>query len=172
MFGIGLLSRYPIASIESFEDPSGLELTVAWAGHETVVIAAHPLPATIRTSTGLRIPTGYDPAARDLRLRAIRTRIDAALRDGADLVVLGDFNTAPTEPAYQWLVAGLSDAHVEVGQGPGWSWRPGFLGTFPVGLVRIDLILSSPRLRPATSGVMCPPVGDHCMVRADLNPAR
>ncbi|MEO5885641.1 MAG: endonuclease/exonuclease/phosphatase family protein, partial [Candidatus Limnocylindrales bacterium] len=168
VFGVGVLSRLPLTGVEAFKRPSGIQATIEWEGMVIVALVAHPLPATITTATALRIPTGFNPGERDARLATLRARIDALLGAERDVLVLADFNTATTEPAYADLLAGLRDAHVEVGQGPGWSWRPSRFEGLPIGLLRIDLILASPRLEPVASRVRCPPIGDHCIVSADL----
>ena len=57
-------------------------------------------------------------------------------RRGETVIVAGDFNTAPTEPAFEQLVAGLADAHAEVGLGPGWTWRPSRMEGLGLGVLR------------------------------------
>ena len=61
------------------------------------MIAAHPIHAAIDTRTPLRLPVGYNPTGRDTAIASIRTRIDAALTAGDRLLVLGDYNTTPSE---------------------------------------------------------------------------
>ena len=92
--------------------------------------------------------------------------MDAAIARGETVVIAGDFNTAPTEPAFSRLVAGLADAHAEVGIGPGWTWRPSRLEGLGVGLLRIDLALSGPGARPVTIEERCGLPGDHCQIVA------
>ena len=118
--------------------------------------------------TPQRIPIGFDPSDRDAALEVLRDRADAAAVGSEALVLLGDFNVAPTEAAYHELAAGLLDAHTEVGIGPGWTWRPSRFERLPVGLLRIDYVLSSNHLAPVESTVTCPPIGDHCFVIARL----
>ena len=81
----------------------------------------------------------------------------------------GDINTAPTEPEFARFVAGFADAHAEVGVGPGLDVlaRPALEG-LGIGLIRIDVVLAGPGLRPITEVEACPPVGDHCLVRATV----
>jgi hypothetical protein len=62
----------------------------------------------------------------------------------------------------------LLDAHAEAGVGPGWTYRPNALEWLGIGLVRIDLVLAGPGLRPVASSVLCPARGDHRAVRATL----
>lgn len=82
------------------------------------------------------------------------------------MIVVGDFNTAPTEPAFDRFVAGLVDAHRAVGIGPGWTWRPSRLEPLGIGLLRIDLALSGPGATPTRIGERCDLPGDHCQLRA------
>lgn len=170
-WGVGLLSTVPLSDVESFADPARVVATIELDGRGLTLLAAHPFPARIGVATPLRVPVGFDPAARDAALATIRSQIDLLIADG-DLVVLGDFNTAPTEPAYDALTAGLTDAHVAVGQGPGWTWRPSRLEFLGMGLLRIDLVLVSRGLRPVASWVDCSRPGDHCLVGATLGRSR
>lgn len=165
--GIGLVSSLPLSNVEGFLDPSRVTATIDLDGREIVVVAAHPFPALIPTMTALRIPVGFDPSGRDTAHATIRADIDSSMATD-DVIVLGDFNTAPTEPAYSRLTAGLVDAHVAVGLGPGWTWRPSRLEFLGFGLLRIDLVLASPGLSPVRSWVDCSHPGDHCLVGATL----
>ena len=126
------------------------------------VIVGHPTNSDIATVTSLRLPVGYDPAQRDEQIAMLRKGIDAALRAGERLLVLGDFNTAPSEREYPILTRGLRDTQVEVGEGPGWTWRPSRLTGLPVAFLRIDLQLSAGAIRPAATSVDCSLPGDHC----------
>jgi endonuclease/exonuclease/phosphatase (EEP) superfamily protein YafD len=164
--GIGLLSAYPIVSARNDIYPVRIEAELDVGGRAVFVLAAHPFPALISRVAG--IPFGLDPAARNDELELLRRRA-LELDVQHDLVILmGDFNAAPTEPAFRRLTTGLHDAHAEVGVGPGWSWRPARLGFLGIGLLRIDLILSSSALMPVSTSMDCPTVGDHCLVEAQL----
>ena len=80
-------------------------------------------------------------------------------------LLLGDFNLTDREPAFADLSAGLWDAHLEVGQGTGSTWRPSRLEFLPLGILRIDHFLGGPRTRPLTVGEDCTPMGsDHCIL--------
>ncbi len=48
--------------------------------------------------------------------------------------------------------------------GPGWTYRPDMFEPFGIGLIRIDVVLTGPGLRPVTETTRCPPAGDHCAV--------
>jgi endonuclease/exonuclease/phosphatase family metal-dependent hydrolase len=167
MSGLGLLSRYPIRDVTFPRAPAGLELVVATPRGDVRVIVGHPAHAYIRTVTPLRLPLTYDPTHRDDVIASLRTRIDAALSAGERLLVLGDFNTSPTEPEYAVLAAGLRDTHVEVGEGPGTTWRPSRLTFLPIAFLRIDLHLTAGAIRPASTWIDCSLPGDHCRLSAD-----
>jgi endonuclease/exonuclease/phosphatase (EEP) superfamily protein YafD len=126
------------------------------------LIVGHPMHADIGTVTPLRLPVAYDPAVRDAEVAIVRQRAEAALAAGARLLLVGDFNTAPSETEYRVLAAGLRDTHVEVGLGPGWTWRPSRLASLPMGWLRIDLQFSAGAIQPASTWMDCSLPGDHC----------
>ena len=37
-----------------------------------------------------------------------------------------------------------------------------------LGLIRIDYVIVSPSIEPLAIGETCPPIGDHCLVQAEL----
>lgn len=166
-WGLALLSRYPISRVDSTNHPACLDLLVATPRGQVHVIVAHPVHADIATVTRLRAPIGYDASGRDLEIAAVRVRIEAALTAGDRLLVLGDFNTTPSEAEYATLSAGLRDTHVQVGEGPGWTWRPSRLTFLPFGLLRIDLQLSGGSIFPASTSIDCSLPGDHCRLFGD-----
>ena len=166
--GIGLLSRHPLTDVEYGSDTVFLRATLESDGERITILSAHPYGPRIGTRRG--IPVAYHASGRDRRLAEVRTQLDAAIGLGAPVILIGDFNVSPTEAGYRDLTAGLTDAHVEVGQGPGWTWRPSLLGSLPMGVLRIDLVLSTPQLTPVESRVACPAVGDHCQVIAGFAP--
>jgi vancomycin resistance protein VanJ len=165
--GLAVLSRYPIRDVTFPRAPAGLSLIVATPHGDVRIIVGHPEHAYIRTVTPLRLPLSYDPTHRDDVIGSIRTRIDAALAAGERLLVLGDFNTSPTEPEYAVLTAGLRDTHVEVGEGPGTTWRPSRLTFLPFAFLRIDLQLTAGAIRPASTSIDCSLPGDHCRLSAN-----
>ncbi len=161
--GNALLSAFPIDEHEVFQDPAGIEARLRVGERQLTVIAAHPLPARIVTVSGA-LAVGFDPTTRDIALERLRSRFDAVIGRGEILLVAGDFNTAPTEPSFEDLTVGLFDAHAEVGNGPGWTWRPRPFDRFAFGLLRIDLELAGPGLHPTDIEVDCSRPGDHCQV--------
>ncbi len=95
------------------------------------------------------------------------TRLADDLRGALPVLLLGDFNVAPTEPGYQVLAEGLEDVHRAVGLGPGWTWRPSRFEGLGLGLLRIDAVFTR-GLDPLTIATDCSRPGDHCLVRAEL----
>jgi vancomycin resistance protein VanJ len=164
VFGMGLLSAYPIVRSEVAADPVSIEAVLDVDGRPVTVITGHPLPGRIGTVGP--VPVSFDPGQRDAALARFRTRVDEAIARGETVIVLGDFNTAPTESAFEPLVDGLADAHRKVGIGPGWTWRPSRFEGFGLGLLRIDLALSGPGARPVAIGERCSLPGDHCQLEA------
>jgi endonuclease/exonuclease/phosphatase (EEP) superfamily protein YafD len=101
---------------------------------------------------------------RDAALGRISAEIVEAVAGDEPVLVLGDINTAPTEPEFARFTAGLRDAHADVGVGPGWTYRPSRFESLGIGMIRIDVVLAGPGLRPAAESTRCPPAGDHCAV--------
>lgn len=162
--GIGVLSRHPIVRADYYPDPSMIEAVLDVDGRPLTVVTAHPLPGSI--STVGPVPVGFDASKRDVDLRRVRNLVGYAMGRGETVVLLGDLNVAPTEPAYAELLDGLRDAHVEVGEGPGWTWRPSRLEWTGMGLLRIDLAISGPGARPVAIREYCDLPGDHCQLEA------
>ena len=167
VLGIGLLSRYPIVRVGHYSQPSTIEAVLNVDGRQVTVITAHPLPGSISMAGPL--PVSFDARRRDADLHRVRTVAAEAIGRGETVVILGDFNVAPTEPGYKDLVDGLQDAHAEVGEGPGWTWRPSRLEWTGLGLLRIDLALSGPGALPVSVGERCGLPGDHCQLEASFH---
>jgi endonuclease/exonuclease/phosphatase (EEP) superfamily protein YafD len=168
-FGIGILSAFPIVDQEVFEAPAGMTVRLdVGSDVHLAVLNAHPLPGRIGLLPRLGLPITFDATERDAALSRVRTRIDRLLAGAEPFVVIGDYNTAPTEPAYGRLAAGLRDVHTEIGSGPGWTWRPSSLESLGIGLLRIDLVLVGPGVAPIATAVDCGKPGDHCLVDATI----
>lgn len=168
VLGIGLLSVFPIVSSEPLLEPVGLlaELDIGGAT-PLVVLSAHPLPPHYALWPSIvPIPIAFEPRVRDESLDVLRERVDDVLDADRQLILLGDFNVAPTEPAYAELAAGLTDVHAEVGLGPGWTWRPRQIEALPAGILRIDHVFVGGGIRPVGSATDCSHPGDHCVLRA------
>jgi endonuclease/exonuclease/phosphatase family metal-dependent hydrolase len=161
-WGVAILSRFPIGNVRTSFPPAVVEVVVETPRGPVTVIDAHPNHADIRTATRLRVPVGYDPSNRDEEIAAIRARIDDALGAGVRLLVVGDYNTSPSEAEYGVLAKGLRDTQVQVGEGPGWTWRPSRIDFLPAGFLRIDLQLTAGSIVPASVAVDCSVSGDHC----------
>jgi endonuclease/exonuclease/phosphatase (EEP) superfamily protein YafD len=169
VLGMGLLSRFPIIDSTIELDPAFLEARIDVGGGRTVVVFnAHPLHADIQFLGPTSLPAGLEPTVRNAKLDQIRREMDAQIGKGLSVILLGDLNTAASEPAFDRFVDGLRDVHEEVGFGPGWTWRPSRLEFLGIGLVRIDHILVSADVAPVSIGVACPPAGDHCLVSARI----
>jgi vancomycin resistance protein VanJ len=164
--GMGILSRYPIDRPDYATDPVRLEARLRLPDGELVLIDAHPFHADLELVSG--IPIGMDPVDRDRELALLKARVDELEAAGSTVLLMGDFNTAPTELAFGFVAAGLHDAHADVGWGPGWTWRPTAGESLGIGLLRIDRVLSTAGLVPVSSAISCPPAGDHCLVEAAL----
>ena len=167
--GIGILSAFPVSEPSYEVRPIRLEARVALPDGDLVVLGAHPFHADVDLVAGL--PVGLDATQRNLDLQLLRNRVNELDVQGERVVLLGDFNTASSEPAFGLIASSLHDAHGEVGVGPGWTWRPSRFASLGIGLLRIDLILSTSGLRPVRVGVDCPRTGDHCLVEATLERA-
>jgi endonuclease/exonuclease/phosphatase (EEP) superfamily protein YafD len=168
--GMGLLSRFPISGPTFRVDPVVQEATLdLGGGRQLAVVNAHPFHADFAgVFSGTNLPTGLDPSRRNADLVGIRDGIGALIAGGLPVLMLGDLNTAASEPAFDRFVNGLRDVHREVGLGSGWTWRPIRLEFLGFGLVAIDHVIVSPDIDPLSIAVTCPQVGDHCLVQATL----
>ena len=163
--GMGLMSRLPLTATPAAINPARQEARLTLAAGEIVVVNAHPFPADAGFFADV---LAFDPSVRNRYLQLLRDRVADLEAAGEVVLLIGDFNTGPTEPAFKRLTTGLCDAHAEVGLGPGWTWRPGRLAFLGTGLLRIDLVLTTAGLRPITISAACPSKGDHCLVEALL----
>jgi vancomycin resistance protein VanJ len=164
--GVGVLSALPISAATSGVAPSRVEATIDVDRRQVTLLGAHAFSTGITRVRG--IPVGLEPGPRNADLALVRQRVLELNARGEDVLVMGDFNTAPTEPAFARLTSGLHDAHAEVGIGPGWTWRPSQLEFLGIGLLRIDLILSTAKLVPQRTSIACPARGDHCLFQASI----
>ena len=180
--GMALLSRYPILEQGRLERPPTL-----WArldlgdGRQVVLVSAHPTFFPPRMTAeepqaaaalGVRMRRlldprflRYNPDYRDDGIGRVRALVDRLRHEQAPLLVVGDFNVTEREPAYRELTAGLQDAHRSAGRGSGLTWRPEWLASVPLPILRIDYMLTSPELQPLQVTVDRTPRGsDHCIV--------
>jgi vancomycin resistance protein VanJ len=169
VLGMGLLSRWPILDATFVLEPAIQQATLDLGdGRRVVVVNAHPYHADIQRLGSTNLPAGLDSTIRNADLDKIRARIDGLVGQGPAVIMLGDLNTASSEPAFDRFVDGLREVHREVGLGTGWTWRPSRMEFLGIGLVRIDHVVVSPDVAPLGIGVACPPVGDHCLVNARI----
>jgi endonuclease/exonuclease/phosphatase family metal-dependent hydrolase len=167
--GMGLLSRLPILDHAFRVGPILQQATIdLGGGRRLAVINAHPFHADIERLGSAGPPVGLDSAQRNADLVTIRDRIADLMDAHLPVILLGDLNTAASEPAFDRFAAGLRDVHRSVGEGPGWTWRPNAFEFLGIGLVRIDHVVVSPDIAPVSISVACPRVGDHCLVQAEL----
>lgn len=167
VLGIGLLSRHPISVQASESDPPLVRAVIQVSnGTALTAIVVHPLPAQIQSIGPL--PLALDTGARDAAISRIRGMVDGELAAGRSVVLLGDFNVTEREPAYFDLAAGLRDAHLETGWGPGFTWAPPGALALPFGILRIDYIFTSADLQPIDVTGNCGLPSDHCLVMATI----
>jgi endonuclease/exonuclease/phosphatase (EEP) superfamily protein YafD len=167
--GMGLLASLPLVVRGAERDPLILRAGLVLPDHALLeLFDVHPYPPGIRTVEP--IPVSLDTRRRDEELGVIGARV-AALDEPAAALVLGDLNTAPTEPAFGSVAAGLVDSHAVAGLGPGFTWRPSALEGLHLGLLRIDHVLAGARLTPTASAVDCSLPGDHCRLVVTLQVA-
>lgn len=167
--GLGILSRYPLSAPRFDLQPALQELTLELGdGRQVAVVNTHPLHADIAKAGRRGPPIGFDASQRDADLDTIRQRIDGRIAAGQPVILLGDLNTAASEPVFDRFVAGLREVHRAVGEGPGWTWRPIRLEFLGFGLIRIDHVVTSPDIESLGIATSCPPIGDHCLVEAGL----
>jgi vancomycin resistance protein VanJ len=167
VYGVGLLSRHPIAEHQEWSDPPLIRALVVPEGRAPIaVFVAHAMPARIADLGP--VPIALDTARRDASIAFVRSQIELELARGRQVVVLGDFNVTDREPAYADLADGLRDAHLDAGLGPGLTWRPAELASLPFGVLRIDYAFSSPDLVASATHVECTDNSDHCLLTATL----
>jgi endonuclease/exonuclease/phosphatase (EEP) superfamily protein YafD len=165
--GQGVLSRYPIRAAQSSINPVVQTMVVEVEGRDVRLVNAHPERGELRRLI-LGVPTVFDPDDRHEDLDGIRSIVEGSLAAGETLILGGDFNTTPPEPAYGRLTEGLRDVHAEIGLGTGWTWRPSRLEHFGIGLIRLDMVLVGPGVEPMSIDVSCVASGDHCPVTVRL----
>jgi endonuclease/exonuclease/phosphatase (EEP) superfamily protein YafD len=163
--GIGILSRFPITLAADGINPVVQEVELELPDRRLTVVNAHPFPPRYRLAPRIPLPLNYDPAQRDADILRVREPIDRAIAAARPLFVIGDFNLTDREPAFDDLSRGLWDAHDEVGQGTGSTWRPRPIEFVPFGILRIDHFLGGPGTRPLSVSEDCAPRrSDHCIL--------
>ena len=165
--GVGLLSSIPVMEHQAFTDPPYLRaLLRPLVGEPFAVFVVHPLPA--RFVHGFGLPIALDTTRRDADIATIRRHIDTDLAAGRSVLVLGDINTTEREPAYFDFSAGLHDAHLDAGLGPGFTWRQSDVSGLPFGLLRIDYVFASAPFVFQSAFTNCALKSDHCSLETTL----
>jgi len=163
--GAALLSRWPVLQQQTSIHPTYIRALVQPDSFDQLVdYVVHPLPPVVDGPAGL--PLSFDTAQRSADQSQMRALIESDLAAGQTVVVMGDLNTTEREPAYADFTAGLRDAHLDAGIGPGLTWRPDALKSLPFGLFRIDYVLTSQDLVAHSTSVSCSDLSDHCLVAA------
>jgi vancomycin resistance protein VanJ len=167
----GLLSRYPLIDSGVREDGSARSGSgLLWVrlglggGRRLTVVVAHPLPAVASPSSAL--PLRWNAGPRDAEIAYVKAFVDAQIRAGERVVLMGDFNVTDREPANATLSRGMRDAQ-DVAWSAGASWGPFTLRRHGLALIRIDRILGGPGTVPTASSTDCTFHGsDHCILHA------
>jgi len=157
-YGLALLSRYPLRSVEQRPLPT-------WPGLEPRILVHAVVEVEGRLLSIYLTHLSHLPTRAPLRLqqaRAIRAVLDA---DPGPLLLLGDLNEGPDSGAVGELQRGLINVFDRVGQGPS--------GTYPLPVplgptLRLDYVLSGGGVLPRRSFVYRSPASDHYPVVADL----
>ena len=126
-FGLGILSKHPLAQSIPFElGPTvALESRVAIGERELTLIAVHPFAPTSSERAAMRTTQLAELAA---RVRAI---------DGP-LLVCGDFNVTPYSPYFRDFESASATLDLRRGMGPGFTWP----STMPLLGIPIDHCLA------------------------------
>jgi vancomycin resistance protein VanJ len=167
----GLLSRLEILEVEWIpfgDNPLLLRVVIDWEKTPLTVFVVHLQVPEFKTWSATGVPLGLEDTERWGWVREIRRR---ALSVAGPVIVMGDFNMAPSNPAYDEIAAYLTDAFRAAGWGFGFTWPQGagYHGIYvPFRLVRIDYVFHSPDLYPLTVGLGCDSGSDHCYLTVRL----
>lgn len=166
-YGVAVLSRYPVLEFINHD------LTrLSTQGADPVPEPAPGFAEMVVQAKGSRVHVysthldyRADPTVREMQV-ADTLEILAADGEGADQVLLGDFNAPPASPELAPLWEQLTDAFRQVGQGPG--------ATYPARTptARIDYVAVSPGIDVVDAHVpdttLARQASDHRPVVADL----
>lgn len=122
-FGLGLVSRYPLLSVEQLDLGASPALDARVAG-----------PAGSFRMLGVHLMPPMSPQLAAERNRQLEQLAERRATIDEPLVVLGDFNVSPYSPYYVDWVAGTGLEDTLAGRGPSATW-PTF---FPVLGIPID----------------------------------
>ncbi|MEZ6056519.1 MAG: endonuclease/exonuclease/phosphatase family protein [Planctomycetaceae bacterium] len=153
-FGIGIMSRFPLAEVETITGVNGLvgmKAVVDIDGQPLTFLAAHPFPPMGRAAT----------QSRNEQLRSLVRPIN---QHSGHRVLVGDLNTTSWSPCFEKLLeqTGLRDSRVGFGVQPTWPTNR-FVLSIP-----IDHVLISPEIA-VMDRVIGPNIGsDHFPVVVKL----
>jgi vancomycin resistance protein VanJ len=149
---VGLWSRYPISGGRR------IDVGLGWERALRAVVTTPKGKVTVYVMHLASARPG-ETVRRDQTLRTARRLIE---RDRSRyLLLLGDLNTATTDRQLRGLVPPLSDAHLEAGQGFGFTWPSPFPVTRPDHILYRGLVATRAAVEPA-------PGSDHRAAVAEL----
>ncbi|MET0965775.1 MAG: endonuclease/exonuclease/phosphatase family protein [Nakamurella sp.] len=150
---VGLWSQW------SMDEPEALELGLSWARALRTVVH-HPAGDIAVYAVHLPSVRPGDIAARDDAITQLRDLV--AADTAARVLVVGDLNTAGTDPALTALTAELADSRQTVRGGFGFTWPAAFPATRP------DHVLGK-GLTPVSDQVLAAAGSDHRAVLVGLD---
>lgn len=161
--GVGLLSKYPIVSMELFQPVADsmlhMRAVVDYDGTRIVVYVVHPRPPENR-----RNPLRYDAAQRDEELRHVRQRLG---QETQPILLLCDCNMPDRSKAHGQMDDILDDAFRHAGHGLGFTF-PAYRRFIP-SAIRIDYIWISSHFEAIDADTAANPgTSDHRPVIAEL----
>ena len=155
-YGVALLSRYPLESVEQFPLPvtTGTEpRTVARA-----ILKVHGQEVSVYVTHLTRRPFNGD-----VRVRQTAAILALMAKDPRPKLVMGDLNDTPESGSLRLFKRELADVFALRGRGAA--------DTYPLPVIpnlRIDYVLASSRFLPRSSQVLRVLASDHYPVVADL----
>lgn len=151
-YGTAILSRYPIKTFRN-------TLLPKYAGQEQRGLAEATI--WLRGKT-LRFANTHLTNTNNAERLEQANRVKELLVPAQPIVLVGDFNAAPSAPEITTLTARWRDTWAEVGVGPGY--------TVPVQgpSARIDYILHSSKVRAVSARVISSQASDHLPVLAEV----
>jgi endonuclease/exonuclease/phosphatase family metal-dependent hydrolase len=162
-YGIAILTALPVVHTENH-----LITRLSTQSTEPVPAPAPGFAEVVVEAGGARVHVyathldyRADPSVRAAQVADMR-EILAADPEGAQQVLVGDFNAPPDAPELAPLWADLVDTWAAVGDGPGLTYP----AVDPV--KRIDYVTHSPQIRTVRTTVLQTPASDHLPVVADL----
>lgn len=184
IFGLGIMSRYPLHRVGAVKLPSGgapgfcrelsaLTAGLRFAGRTIRLATVHLCPPAVpwRSRSGRRIPVSLSSvsdwvsdlrpfeSARRSQLRFLRRMADGG---AVPFLLAGDLNTTAHSLDFRGMSGSLTDAFAERGMGFGFTYSVGFFGA------RIDHVLHSREITAREAIVHDVKVSDHRPLEAVL----